>query len=103
MHEQDQENRSGTTVAPWARGAGDGGGGGGDAAPWARASGPVGRPGDGQMVDPTAVTLSAAEIARLAAIVDNLKPTQESIKEAKDWIMARGKLAQGERGSVFCF
>lgn len=89
---KDQENRSGTTVAPWARGAGDGGG---EAAPWARASAAVaGRPGDGQVVDPNAVTLSAAEIARLAAIVDNLKPTQESIKEAKDWIMARGKLAQ---------
>lgn len=52
-----------------------------------------GRPGDGVVPDPHAVTLSTAELSRLSSILDNLKPTQDSIKEAKDWIMARGKLA----------
>lgn len=71
---REKENASTSHLAPWQR-AGDA---------------PI---GSGPAPDPTAVALSQAELRYLDGLLQRLQPTQESIKEAKDWIMGRARLA----------
>ena len=99
LSQRESASASSSSAAPWSKfgGASGSGGGGGSAAPWSALGAGHGssgsRPGDGNIPDPNAVTLSQPEIARLSSMLERLVPTQESIKEAKDWVMARGKLA----------
>jgi len=55
-------------------------------APWQRAS------ATSATASSTDVVLSVTDQQRLGMILEHLEPTQESIRDAKDWIMARARL-----------
>ncbi len=62
-------------------------------APWQRASAASSSSSSGGGGSSASdVVLSATDQQRLSAMLDRLQPTQESIREAKDWIMARARL-----------
>ena len=63
-----------------------------NAAPWQRGGATI-SVAPVPSVDRNAVALSSAETAHLNMLLDQLQPTQESIKHAKDYIMDRGHLA----------
>jgi hypothetical protein len=74
---REQERLKTANSAPWQRNA-----------PSSMSSTPSGPP-----VDRNAVALSPGELSHLDGLLQRLQPTQESIKESKDWIMERAHLA----------
>jgi hypothetical protein len=61
-------------------------------APWQKASAQRSTGPARSVPDPNAVALSTLEQSELSTLIQTLQPTQDSIKAAKDWIMARAKL-----------